>query len=194
MTFNGAAVGERFDVSADGGRVRLTRDVGSIVMDLDDVEQIDTAALGGADRMTIDDLSGTDVRDLNADLAGVLGGADDDGAADEVIVMGTTGDDQIVVTGSAGSASVSGLSTRVDVTHANAADDLLGIMALAGDDMVEAFGLDANAIRFGADGGNGDDGLIGGAGDDMLRARRETTCCEAGPASTCSTAARATTR
>ena len=64
--------------------------------------------------------------DVNADLAGALGGADDDAAADEVIVMAPTGDDQIVVTGSAGSASVTGLSTRVDVSHADAADDLLG--------------------------------------------------------------------
>ena len=181
MTFNGAAVGERFDVSANGGRVRFVRDVGSIVMDLDDVEQIDIAALGGADRLDVNDLSGTDVSDVNADLAGVLGGADDDAAADEVIVMGTTGDDQIVVAGSAGSAGVAGLSTRVDVSHANAADDLLGIMALAGDDMVEAFGLGASAIRFGADGGNGDDGLIGGVGDDMLRGSAGDDVLRGGP-------------
>ena len=51
MTFNGANVGEQFDVSANGSRVRFTRDVGAIVMDLAGVEEIDLNALGGADRL-----------------------------------------------------------------------------------------------------------------------------------------------
>ena len=145
------------------------RNVAAIVMDLDDVEQIDIAALGGADRIMVNDLSGTDVNDVNTDLAGTVGGATDDAAADEVIVSGTTGDDVTVVTGAADSAGVTGLSASVDVTHASSADDLLAIYALAGDDVVDGSRLVAGAIRFAADGGNGDDLLVGGAGADTLR-------------------------
>ena len=57
------------DVSANGGRVRFTRDIANIVMDLNDVETIDAKALGGADTLTVNDLSGTDVTDVDADLA-----------------------------------------------------------------------------------------------------------------------------
>ena len=41
MLFNGANINENIEVSANGGRVRFTRDVANIVMDLNDVETID---------------------------------------------------------------------------------------------------------------------------------------------------------
>ena len=43
------------------------------------------------------------------------------------------------------------------------------VQALAGDDVVEASGLAAGAIRLTADGGDGNDVLIGSAGNDTLR-------------------------
>ena len=76
MLFNGANVNEKFDVSANGGRVRFTRDVANIVMDLNAVEQIDLNALGGTDDLTVNDLSGTDLTQVNADLAATGGGGD----------------------------------------------------------------------------------------------------------------------
>src|SRR5215218_1636627 len=69
MTFNGANISERMEVSANGGRVRFTRDVASIVMDLDDVETIDARTLGGADTVTVNDLSGTDITEVAPNLA-----------------------------------------------------------------------------------------------------------------------------
>ena len=59
MQFNGANVAEKIDVSANGTRVRFTRDVGNIVMDLNEVETVNFAALGGADNITVNDLTGT---------------------------------------------------------------------------------------------------------------------------------------
>jgi len=168
MTFNGNGAAEAFDVSANGGRVRFVRNVGAITMDLDNVERIDLNALGGADQLTVNDLSGTDLTAVNGDLAGTLGGAVGDGAPDQVIVNATNGDDVIVASGNAGSAAVIGLPARVDIAHAEAAQDTLTINALAGDDVVEASGLAADAIRLSADGGAGDDVLIGGAGPDTL--------------------------
>jgi Ca2+-binding RTX toxin-like protein len=168
MTFNGNGAAEAFDVSANGGRVRFVRNVGAITMDLDNVERIDLNALGGADQLTVNDLSGTDLTAVNGDLAGTLGGAVGDRVQDQVIVNATNGDDAIVAAGNAGSAAVIGLPARVDIAHAEAAQDTLTINALAGDDVFEASGLAADAIRLSADGGAGDDVLIGGAGPDTL--------------------------
>ena len=52
MNFVGANAAEQFSISANGSRVRFTRNVGTIVMDLNGIEEIDTKALGGADRPT----------------------------------------------------------------------------------------------------------------------------------------------
>jgi hypothetical protein len=60
MTFNAANASEHFDISANGRRVRFTRDVGNIVMDVNGLEEIDLNALGGADLLNVNDVSGTD--------------------------------------------------------------------------------------------------------------------------------------
>ena len=93
LAFNGSNIAENIEVSANGGRVRFTRDVANIVMDTDDVEAIDAKALGGADNLVVNDLSGTDVTSVTADLAATGGG--DDGAADNVVVNATNGDDVV---------------------------------------------------------------------------------------------------
>ena len=69
MDFRGANIAEHIDISANGERVRFFRDVASVTMDLNDVEHIDFKALGGADDIVVADLSGTDVRQVNVDLA-----------------------------------------------------------------------------------------------------------------------------
>ena len=61
LDFNGANIAENIDISANGGRVRFTRDVANVTMDLNDVELVRFKALGGADNIVINDLSGTDV-------------------------------------------------------------------------------------------------------------------------------------
>ena len=50
-------------------RVSLIRDIGNVTMDLDNVEQIQFNALGGADKITVNDLTGTDV-DAGDDRSG----------------------------------------------------------------------------------------------------------------------------
>jgi Ca2+-binding RTX toxin-like protein len=166
MQFNGANINERFEVSANGRRVRFTRDVGNVTMDLDGVERLNVKALAGADTLIVDDVGGTDLTEVNTDLAASIGGGD--AAADNVIVDGTAGDDVIDVSGDAPGTSVLGLAARVSITGAEAAIDRLTVQSLAGDDVVTASGLTAAAIRLTEDGGDGDDVLIGGAGDDTL--------------------------
>jgi Ca2+-binding RTX toxin-like protein len=162
MVFNGADVAERFELSANGPRLRFTRNIGNITMDTDGVERVDVNALGAADLVTVHDLSGTDVTRVNVDEG--LG----DGAADRVVVEGTNGADVVSVEGGNGSAHVAGLAASVSIAGAEPATDTLAINTLDGDDVVEATALAANAILFSADGGNGDDVLVGGAGNDVL--------------------------
>jgi Ca2+-binding RTX toxin-like protein len=168
MLFNGSAAAEIFDVSANGGRTRFTRNVGNIVMDLNDVERIDVNALGGVDAVKVNDMSGTDVKEINVDLAGTIGGTAGDGAADTVTVAGTNGADIIDIFGSGSSVSVLGLAARVNITHAEGANDRLVINAGGGNDGITATTLPAGVIGLTIDGGAGDDNILGSQGADLL--------------------------
>jgi len=168
MLFNGANIAEHIDVSANGGRVRFFRDIAGVTMDLDDVESIDFNARGGADTIVVNDLSGTDVTEVNTDLAGVPGGVGD-GQPDNVIQQGTNRDDVSVVFGDASGVAAIGLAAQVNITGAEGANDRLTLNMLAGDDVVDASGLAAGAIQLTVDGGDGNDVLIGSDGDDVLR-------------------------
>ena len=95
LQFNGANVNENMTLSANGSRARLTRDVGNVVMDVNGLEQVNIAALGGADTISVNDLTGTGITGVNLDLAGTPGTGNGDGQADTVIVNGTNGDDAI---------------------------------------------------------------------------------------------------
>jgi len=168
LQFNGSNANENINLSANGGRLRLVRDVGNVTMDVNGVEQVNVVALGGADAITVNDLSHTDVTGVNLDLAGTPGSGTGDGQADTVIVNGTAGKDRITVASNAGNADVLGLAARVHIAGAEAANDRLIVNALAGDDVVDASGLAAGAIQLTADGGDGNDVLIGSAGNDTL--------------------------
>jgi Ca2+-binding RTX toxin-like protein len=164
MVFNGANVAEEITISANGGRVLFFRNIATVTMDLNDVEGIDFNALGGADKITVNDLSGTDVVEINLNLTEAPNLA----GADTVIVQGTNGDDIALVVGDASGTTVLGLAAQVNITGAEAANDRLTVNALAGDDVVEASGLAAGAIQLTADGGDDNDILVGGAGNDVL--------------------------
>jgi Ca2+-binding RTX toxin-like protein len=169
MAFNGSAATEQFRLSPNGSHARFTRDVGAITMDLVGLEQVDVASVGGNDTLTVDDLTGTDVRMVNNDLAETLGGTTPGTGSAQTIVNATDRNDDLVVTGSAGAAQVSGLTAQVNVVHADPTRDQLGIFALGGDDRIDASALHADALKLGVDGGTGNDTILGGAGADVLR-------------------------
>src|SRR4029453_11752887 len=125
LRFNGADAAERIDLSANGNRLRLFRDVGTITMDTAGVERVDVNALGGADVVTTNDLSGTGVTAVNVDLAGALGGTAGDGQADRVIVNATNGDDTVNVDGDANAVKAGGLTATIQILHQEAASDRL---------------------------------------------------------------------
>jgi Ca2+-binding RTX toxin-like protein len=168
LLFNGSGGGEIFEVSANGGRALFTRNLGNIVMDLDDVERIDLNALGSADTLTVNDLTGTDVTHVNVDLAGTLGGTAGDAQVDTVVVNDTNGDNQnITVANAGGVVTVNGLAAQVTIDHAEATDQLV-INGLGGNDFINATGLAAAAMQLTLDGGAGNDTLAGGLGADTF--------------------------
>ncbi len=153
LDFNGANIAENIDVSANGGRVRFTRNIANITMDIDDVERINYRALGGADNVVVNDTAGTDLQTVDVDLAASIGGGD--GEPDNVTASGTAGADHFTV-GSAGSeVLVSGLSADVQVANGEEANDNVNAAGLGGEDTI-AMGVGATSgpapINF--DGGN----------------------------------------
>jgi hypothetical protein len=144
MVFNGngaaGSIEEVTMMSANGGRLRFFRVQGNVTMDTDGVEIVDDNALGGADSVTVNDLTGTDVTQTNIDLASALGGIAPDGAVDNVVVNGTDGDDTIDIDGNGSGADVSGLATAVSVKHADSTDHL-DVHTLAGADDVDTNGV-----------------------------------------------------
>jgi Ca2+-binding RTX toxin-like protein len=170
MLFNGSAGNEIFAASANGGRVLFTRNLGNIVMDLDDVESIDLNALGGTDTLTVNDLSGTDVAEVNVSLAGTIGGAAGDGQADVVIANGTDAEDIVDVVGAGTSVSVLGLAAQIDITQSEGANDSLVINTLGGNDSITATTLPAGIIKLTIDSGAGHDTVLGSQGADVFLA------------------------
>ena len=132
LVFNGSNANEKFDFSANGPRVLMTRDVASITMDLGGVEEIDLATLGGTDTVTVNDLTGTSLPLVNVDLSG-FGGADD-GAVDTVLLTGTTGPDVVSVGVTKGVTEVEGVTTPVHVVNGGAGD-VVQFVAQDGDEV-----------------------------------------------------------
>ena len=170
MRFNGSNVGESFDLSANGTRLRLFRNVGNITMDTNQVEQVDLNTLGGADTVVENDLSGTGVAKVNVDLAATGGGGD--GEADQVVVNGTANPDTIAVSGRNGSAKVTGLAATVSIANAEPDNDTLTVNGLAGADTVDASGLAATSVKLVVNGGDDADTLVGSAGNDLVNGGR----------------------
>jgi Ca2+-binding RTX toxin-like protein len=168
MIFNGAGVAEDFDFSANGNRLKFFRNVANITMDVDDTERVDLRALGGIDNTVVNDLSATDVRNIELDLETAIGGGAGDGAVDTTTVNGTAGNDSILIAPNAGAVDVTGLAAALKIEHPEAASDVLNVNGLAGNDTINgSVGL-AALIKLVVDGGSGNDTINGGDGAEVL--------------------------
>ena len=168
MIFNGSNTSELIEVAGDAQGVRLTRSIGNILMNLNGVEEIDVNARGGDDTITVNNLSGSDLGQLNLDLSAGDTPGTGDGLADNIVVNGTDGSDAVTVAGDASGISVLGLPAQVNIKGTDPAFDQLTINTRDGDDALDASGLSDGATLFAANGGAGDDLLIGSDGDDTL--------------------------
>src|SRR5262249_16515026 len=168
LVFNGANIAERMDISANGQRARLTRDVGNIVMDLSGVEHIQINALGSADTIPVNDLTGTDVKQVVLDLSAPAGSGQGDGAADSVTVNGTADDDHITVASSGASVVVNGVAAKVTIARAEGGNDSLTLNGVTGNDTSNASALNPGQINLTINGGAGNDTITGSRGNDLV--------------------------
>jgi Ca2+-binding RTX toxin-like protein len=174
--FNGSAISEHFALTANGNRATLTRDVGNIVMDQDNVERVQLATLAGNDHVQIGDLRSTDVREVFVDLGGAVGATTGDGAIDATLVSGSSRSEVINVSTSGDDLRVAGLAARTQLANLDALDSVT-VDGGFGKDVIDARGADGAAARIVLSGGAGNDALIagrggmhlsGGAGNDLL--------------------------
>src|SRR5206468_1027724 len=114
------------------------QNVANITMDCAGVERVVFHALGGADQVTVNNLTGTQVAQVVVYLSSSSGAGD--GAADTVLVNGTGADDHITVTASSNSVAVLGLSAAVSIIGGEPGLDKLVINGLGGADVVDFMG------------------------------------------------------
>ena len=127
LTFIGAAGNEKFALAAHDNHVILTRDPGTVRMDLVAVEHVDLSALGGVDTVGIGDLRGTDLETTDVDLTS---GGGSDGQLDTVTIAGTDQADNVAVAATGNAVDVTGLRT---VTHISGADTRDQLQVATGD-------------------------------------------------------------
>jgi Ca2+-binding RTX toxin-like protein len=155
LDFAGANVAETIDISANGPRVRFTRNIANIAMDLGGVERVGFRAVGGADTITVGHLAGTAAKTVEVDLAAV-GGAGD-GQADTVVLRATEEADDVEVEPSPSAVVADAGAALLVVTGSEEAHDSVRVAALGGDDTIETgIGL-AGPAPVDVDGGEGHD-------------------------------------
>ena len=109
LQFNGNGQGEKFHAFQHDGLVTFTRDLGNIVMNLNDTEAIDLHALGGSDTLTVDDIDRSALREIDADLGS-------DTVNDSVVVNGSQANDAFSIDAASGAVQVNragAASTRI---------------------------------------------------------------------------------
>jgi Ca2+-binding RTX toxin-like protein len=134
LAFAGSAGSELFELLANGGRALLLRNIGAITMDLDDVEALELFALGGADSVTVGDLSGTDVDSVAVSLEPSLGGGGGgDAQPDAVIVATTAAADAIEIANDEGTVVITGLPWETRIEGGEVVSDHVALNGAGGD-------------------------------------------------------------
>ena len=134
LDFNGSNAAEQIELTANGNRLRLTRNVANITMDTDSTEHVNIRTLGSADTTTIGNLADTDVDSVDVDLRAAGGTAD--GAADTVVTQGSARRDVVAVTQTGAQVTVAGFAAETHIIGSEPTLDTLRVETLAGDDDV----------------------------------------------------------
>jgi hypothetical protein len=137
LLFSMSNANETVDLSANGTRLRLFRNVGSVTMDVNGVQQIVLQARGGTDDVTVNDLTATDVRSVTVDLAALPGTGTGDGQVDTVRVNGTDDVDRFALKPTDTGVQVTRKNLDVEVDHPETSDSLV-VNGLGGVDKFSA--------------------------------------------------------
>jgi Ca2+-binding RTX toxin-like protein len=115
LDFRGANISENITISANGSGALFSRVAGAVTENLTCVERIQFETVGhNADNITINDLTGTDVKQVAIDLGG--GAAGGDGQPDTVSIN-QANHGAITVTDNNGMVTVSGLASTVTIAN-----------------------------------------------------------------------------
>ena len=182
LAFHGSNIGENLDVSANGARVRVFRNIANVNLDVGGVERIAFDPRGGTDVVVVNDTTGTELQHTEVDQSANGAG---DGVADQVVARGGEGDDDVTV---GGAGIVSGLGGDVRAINGEPGVDTVNVTTLGGADTINSGLALASPLEVNADGGDGPDTLhyVGTAGDDALNVApngTEITTIGADPAS-----------
>ena len=168
LALSGSNASENIVVAANGDHAAISVDVGNVALNSLSVERIEIGAAGGADHITIGDLTGTGVQQVAVNLASSPTGTSGDGNADTVDVSATGGDDHISIANNGKTIVVTGLAEQVTVDGAEAKNDLLTGPWPWWNDTIDASHLATGHINLTIDGGVGDDTITGSAGNDVI--------------------------
>ena len=152
-----------FAVAANGGRVSILGSIDATLLDINDVESLSLRAGAGIDSLSIGDLTGTDIQNIDIDLIEKRGA----GSADTVTVVGTGAADVIILSVSNGIVSVGGLPATTAIRNANAQDRLV-VNGSIGADLIDASILPAVKMQLDFRGSDGNDVLLGSDGVDRF--------------------------
>ena len=173
VVFNGTDLADVLGVSPNGSHVRLSRDFDNSNSDVHGVEELGVNALGGADRVVVNDLAGTGLIGIRVDLAANPGANTPDGQADSVSVNGRAAGDVIPVLGgnrvilvNGGFANGSGLPYDMLIRSVDPTD-ALEIDGNGGDDLIDASALQT-PVNLRLEGRAGNDTLLGSPFSDVL--------------------------
>jgi len=167
LLFNGSNIGEVLTVFGAAGRAQLSRDVANIQMDTNDVERLELHAIGGADTIRVNDLTGTELKHVAIDLSVSGSPGSPDTNFDGVTVNGGATASTMTITGAAGSIAIQNGGTEITILGADTTDGLT-INGLGGNDKIDASGLQPGVIGFTIDGGIGSDTITGSRAADLL--------------------------
>jgi hypothetical protein len=135
---------------ADVGRDHLLRHLSEWKPGFDCGRAARRVGVGIGDSGVPGDLTGTPVDLVDASLAPGFGSPAGDGQADRVSVAATDGDDDLTLTGRVvvgGTATLTGLPWRVNVSHTEGTLDALAIDTGAGDDTLDTSAFAPETIQ-----------------------------------------------
>lgn len=163
LLFNGSTASERVALSALDGRLQVTRDVANVEVLASGIETVSVPTRSGTDRVDVNKLTGTGVLDVDISLGTFAGGVNGDGNDETVAVLGTPGADDVQIVGTGNTATVLGLTARIDITGIDSARDTVFVLTDLGADRIDAGTLPDSSALLTLDGGEGDGNITGGA-------------------------------
>lgn len=149
-----------YDVGPNGGRVRVTRNLGER-LDIDGAEIVRVNSGGGADRIVTSNLAGTATTSLVVEPGGA------DLKSDTVFVNGTSGADTLKAVSTDNVHAISGAGAALQIRGTEPGDKLQ-VNGSSGDDTIDLTAMSKDRLQPFVDGGPGNDTIGGSPGQDVI--------------------------